>query len=75
MVRWQQYVLNDDQNIPAYRIYSKNINIIHKCQKYVQIKLACLRRNSIAAGAKPMLDAQAKYGLIRKRAEYGNLRN
>ena len=38
-------------------------------------KLACLRRNSIAAGPKPMLDAEAICGLIRKRAEYGNLRN
>ena len=45
--------------------------------KYVQLctKLACLRRNSIAAGPKPMLDAEAKYGLVRKRAEYGNLQN
>ena len=34
-----------------------------------------LRRNSIAAGPKPTLDAEAIYGLIRKRAEYGNLRN
>ena len=38
-------------------------------------KLACLRRNSIVAGPKPTLDAEAIFGLIRKRAEYGNLRN
>ena len=38
-------------------------------------KLACLRRNPIAAGPKPTLDAEAIFGLIRKRTEYGNLRN
>ena len=31
-------------------------------------KFACLRRNSIAAGPKPTLDAEAIYGLIRKHA-------
>lgn len=63
-----------------YRIHSKNI--MHKCQNIGyyggQKKLAhsvCVRRNSIASDAKPMLLVHAVYGLIRKHTEYRNLQN
>ena len=57
-----------------YRDTTHGLYYTGKCQNMCT-KLACLRRNLIAAGPKPMLDAEAIYGLIRKRTEYGNLRN